>query len=100
MRRSRFLNTVLVTNAVLMTLVLGAVLAGRFTLVATAQAEPPRQPSGIPDPGEQRNEQIKQLRELNEQIKAMRTELKDMEFRVNVLSMPAGSDAKTDNKSK
>lgn len=88
MRRTKVLNTLLVLNAVLMALVLLSAVAGQISFASVAQAEPPRQSGGIPDAGEQRNEQIKQLRELNAQMKSFRAELKDMQFQVNVLAMP------------
>lgn len=85
MRRRHYLNAILTVNAILLTGVIWVVGADRAPFAATARADEPR---GIPDAGSQRNEMIRELRRLNEQMEALRKDFDERVLNVKVTEMP------------
>ena len=81
MKRQRITNSLLALNAVLFCTAIW-ILAGSMNLGSSAIAEP----TGIPNPAEQRNEMIEALHSLNGQLADMREQMsKPLEIEIKNL---------------
>ncbi len=89
MKRFKYLEFILTVNALLLGGMLWVNLA-HSPLPAHASAVAQDGPLGIPNAGAQRLEMINAIRNVSANVKALRSDLKTMEFNVRVISMPSG----------